>query len=205
MRERLASDINIATSFLPPQARQKLRKSTPIWINKSQQFGPRCAPVTGRGMCFHPESEWLIENGMSAQKCHGIELYDSSHYLDHCELWGPGGNMLHEFCHAYHATCTPQGYENPDIIKAYKDAMEENLYDCVGVHGPQGPKCKAYACTDPMEYFAELSTAFLGTKDGEEREYNKWYPFNRDQIRSHDPGAYEMLTKTWSLLDQKSL
>ena len=85
--------------------------------------------------------------------------------------------------------------------------MEEGLYDCVRVHGKQGPTCKAYACQDQMEYFAELSVAFLGTEIDENREHNKWYPFNRRQLREHDPRAYDMLRRLWGVttdIDQQS-
>jgi hypothetical protein len=53
--------------------------------------------------------------------------------------------------------------------------MSKKLYDSVPVHGIQGQHgpIKAYACTNCMEYFAELSVAFLYRKD--KMEYNKWY------------------------------
>ena len=45
--------------------------------------------------------------------------------------------------------------------------MERKLYDCVPVHGKQGLRGgqKAYACYNCMEFFAELSVAFLWQKD----------------------------------------
>jgi len=58
----------------------------------------------------------------------------------------------------------------------------------------------AYAATNRMEYFAELSAAFLGQPDmRSDEEFNKWYPFNRRQIKEHDPRAYEMLKKIWKV------
>ena len=80
--------------------------------------------------------------------------------------------------------------------------MEEKLYDCVEVHNDRGyfEERRAYACTDPMEYFAELSTAFLGGADEDEHlEFNKWFPFNRKQLREHDPRAYKLLKKLWGV------
>jgi hypothetical protein len=56
----------------------------------------------------------------------------------------------------------PGGYANPEIEKCYEMAMRDGLYNCVEVHaGTQGPKARAYACENAMEYFAELSVAFL--------------------------------------------
>lgn len=78
--------------------------------------------------------------------------------------------------------------------------MEEKLYDCVPVHNGKGgvDKRRAYACTNAMEYFAELSVAFLGgVGEDEDLEFNKWFPFNRKQIKEHDPRAYCLLKKLW--------
>ena len=96
--------------------------------------------------------------------------------------------------------------------------MVAKRYDCVPVHGPQGAKgpTKAYACANCMEFFAELSVAFLynhdtniALRDIDEREarekqtsvviveYNKWFPHNATQLKSHDPATYEILEKMW--------
>ena len=199
LRSRFESDLEAASRSLPFEAREKLKSSTPIWINKSQSFGPKVAPVRGRAGCFHPGSKWLKRNGMRPDKCGGVEWYDAKHYLSDCDLWGTGGLMLHELSHAWHCLHIKDGYDNEDIINVYKAAMYEGLYDCVRVHGKQGPKCKAYACQDQMEYFAELSVAFLGTEIDEDREHNKWYPFNRRQLREHDPRAYDLLCRMWGV------
>lgn len=96
--------------------------------------------------------------------------------------------------------------------------MIAKLYDCVPVHGPQGAKgpIKAYACANCMEFFAELSVAFLYNHDTNTAlreadrlkaadasspvvipEYNKWFPHNATQLKSHDPATYEILGKMW--------
>lgn len=52
-------------------------------------------------MCFHPGENWLVRNGMSKEKCGGVELYEAEKYLDDCDLWhGIGGVMIHELSHA---------------------------------------------------------------------------------------------------------
>ncbi len=201
IQKRLECDLLAASKKLPTHACKILKENTPIWINKSQKYGPACAPVSGRGMCFHPESKWLTQNGMSPKKHGGVELFEADKYLDDADLWyGKGGVMIHELSHAYHWKVIKDGYENEEIKKCYEEAMREKLYDAVEVHNGEGGKdiCRAYACTDPMEYFAELSTAFLGGVDEEEDlEFNKWYPFNRKQIKEHDPRAFDMLQKMW--------
>jgi hypothetical protein len=87
--------------------------------------------------------------------------------------------------------------------------MEKKLYDCVPVHGPQGTTggCKAYACYNCMEFFAELSVAFLWQKDSHvdgapltcAKEYNKWFPHNYCQLKSHDLDTCKVLAQAWGL------
>jgi hypothetical protein len=231
LKNLFASDLDMAISYLPHHCRTVLRDTspTPFWMNRSLKYGSKYRPIEGKGMCFHPHQDWLIENGCHAEKSECIELYQAKEYKTSRLLWGPGGLLLHELCHAYHHKCIPNGYNNHDIIKCYKDAMKEGIYNKVRVKGKQGPYAKAYACENAMEYFAELSTAFLGgittennqdgvgenldetaqsskteqkqTKKthGSIEEFNKWYPFNRQQLREHDPRAYEMLKKVWKI------
>jgi hypothetical protein len=207
-------DLDHMASCLPPHAIQVLRdeRPTPIWINKTLQYGPKACPTTGKGMCFHPEKQWLVKNGMHPEKCECVELYCAKEYKESRKLWGTGGVLIHEFSHAYHFKVCENGYENKDILECYQQAMNDGLYDSVRVHGIQGPTAKAYACNNAMEYFAELSTAFLGgipskqkergAKNflrGREEEFNKWYPFTRKQIHEHDPRAYQMLSNIWKV------
>lgn len=81
--------------------------------------------------------------------------------------------------------------------------MKTKLYDCVTVHGPQGVRAdgsrataKAYACTNCMEFFAELSVAYHYCLD-DRAEYNKWFPHNRCQLLAHDPASFAVLDKVW--------
>ena len=52
-----------------------------------------------------------------------------------------------------------------------------------------GSDVKAYACSNPQEYFAEASEAFFGTND--------FFPFVRAELKRHDPDAFELLGKLW--------
>lgn len=249
--EILASDLDHMSQCLPPHARTLLRdtKPTPIWVNRTMQYGPKCCPVNAKNMCFHPEVDWIIRQGMNPDKNLGVEMFCAADYIHSRRYWGTGGLLLHEFSHAYHRKGCENGFDNAAVIACYKSAMREGLYDSVRVKGSQGPTARAYACTNAMEYFAELSTAFLGgiprlQKNREEQEvsssstptsssngkapslrngaiasdnnennnamgnkeeYNKWYPFNRQQIREHDPRAYKMLKEIWKVTDDDDM
>jgi len=198
LKKRLADDIEQVCKILPSHAVEYLKLNCPIWVNKSIMYGPKSCPVRGRACCYHPDKDWLIENGLSERKHMSIEINDGPGYMEDLDSWGPGGVMVHELSHAYHHQVLEDGYDNKEIMACYKRAMKEKLYERVRVHGPQGPEAEAYACTDQMEYFAELSTAFLGCKDGSV-EYNKWFPFNREQLAAHDPRAFKMLHRVWKI------
>jgi len=203
VKKQLELDLEACSRKLPSKACKLLQESVPFWINKSQKYGPKCAPIEGKGMCFHVHPSWLSRNGMSTQKCGGVEIYQAEKYLNSHGLWyGTGGGLLHELSHAWHNRFVPDGYCNKDIIECYEAAMKNKLYDCVKVHNRRGgtDMCRGYAATNAEEYFAELSVAFLGgVGDDEDLEFNKWYPFNRKQLKDHDPRAYKMLHKVWGV------
>jgi hypothetical protein len=147
LQERLEKDLRYVTEHLPERAREVLKKNTPIYINRSQEYGPKACPVKGRGMCFHPAADWLEEMGMSTEKTECVEVYEVAEYLEDCKnkLWGPGGVFLHELSHAYHWKMMRDRYDNKEIKECWEKAMKAKLYDCVRVHGSQGPTAKA--CT----------------------------------------------------------
>lgn len=194
--KELEADLEVLCKRLPVHARERLSTDTPIWINRTFRYGPAACPIRGKACCFHPDVNWLEENGCHPEKAGCVEVYDLADHHSDRHLWGVGGIMLHEYAHAYHYKCLEGRYQNRPIKQCWDDAMKNKLYDCVRVHGSQGPTAKAYACTDQMEYFAELSAAFLGGLSDDE-EYNKWYPFNRKQIKEHDPKAFQLLQDVW--------
>lgn len=195
-----SDDLQVLVDLLPPGACDQLRKSTPIYINKCISFGKKSQPVEGRTCTFHPlgGANWLKNNGLSVSKEGSIEIQCAEEYLESRKHWGPGGILVHEFSHAYHNKCCSDGYDNEEIVAAYEVAMKKKLYHQVKVHGPQGEKglAKAYACSNCMEFFAELSVAYLWTKD--DQEYNKWFPFNHKQLLEYDPDSFAILERIWN-------
>lgn len=136
--------------------------------------------------------------------------------------------ILHELSHAFHDKYVVGGFGNAAWKAAYERAAMARLYDSVSVHGPQGAggkKCQAYAINNEMEFFAELSVAFMapevtegggaggggageggdggagvgaGGVEGTARgEYNKWFPYNRSQLKDHDPSSFAELRRLW--------
>jgi dipeptidyl-peptidase-4 len=104
------------------------------------------------------------------------------------------GFLLHEMAHAIHDRVL--GYDEPSVKTAYQRAMDGKLYDTVQTvawdeHGharvERGP---AYARTNDLEYFAELSVAYFN-------QGNWHYPKTRDDLADHDPGGYVLMDSFW--------
>lgn len=201
LRDNLSLDISTMCRLLPVHARYSLQQSTPIWLNKTLRYGPKSNPVDERKAMFHPVDGvvWLKNNGLSVEKAGSVEICNADDYIQCRGYWGPGGLLLHEFSHAYHNKFCPEGYDCPDVIQAFKTAMQKRLYEKVKVHGPQGANgpIKHYACTNHMEFFAELSVALHWKED--DQEYNKWFPFNFMQLLSHDRETCFALEKLWNV------
>ena len=94
--------------------------------------------------------------------------------------------ILHELAHAYHDQLF--GFEEARVKAAYQRAAERGDYGAVKNHA--GKTMRAYAMTNPMEYFAETTEAFFG--------HNYFYPFNRDELKKHDPQMYRLLAHLWN-------
>lgn len=216
----LETDLQMLQRLLPPSACRLLQRDTPLWVNAQLSYGPTAAPIDATSCCFHPlgGAAWLRRNGLSEAKEGGVEIGSARHYLRCRRLWGPGGVLVHEYSHAFHNKCLPGGYEHDGLQRRFAEAMRDGLYDCVDVHcyeagaAPEFDEAsdaaaavrkdrrKAYACANAMEFFAELSTAFLYALD-ETTEFNKWFPHNRSQLRLHDPATYALLHQLWHAHD----
>ena len=164
------------TRIVPAESVEALKKVR-IWVEEDE---PHHAC-----MAYHPDAGWLREHGMNPEKARCVELANARNFLTWTEdqPW----MVLHELAHAYHDQALEGGFENAEVRAAYDKAMAAKLYD--SVLQIRGKDEKAYATTNPMEYFAEASEAFLGTND--------FYPFVRAELRRHDPEMYSLLKKLW--------
>jgi hypothetical protein len=87
--------------------------------------------------------------------------------------------LLHELCHTVHHVFLGNG--NPEVMNAYRLAMERGLYP------------KVYARTNDHEYFAEISCAYL------DRCNNA--PFTADELKDYDETGYKLCEKIWGKQD----
>ncbi len=161
---------------LPAEAVKKLRKVR-IWVEENEPNTP-C-------MAYHPNVDWLKAHGVNPAKQKCVELANARNFLDWTleQPW----MVLHELSHAYHHQFLEDGFSNPRVKAAYDRAMKSKIYQ--KVLRINGREEKAYAATNPMEYFAEATEAFFGTND--------FYPFVRAELKRHDALAYDLLTSVW--------
>ena len=177
----------IEHAVAPPQLAQL--KQVDFWIERQGAIVP--GGMTGRGMCYHVSENWLTSHGILAQKTGGIEIVRAADF----PVWRKNQPYmtLHELSHAYHRRL---GHGNAEVRAAYDHAMDEGLYDAVLKNTTaNGEPVRAYAATNPVEYFAELSEAYFGLND--------FFPFTKRQLRQHDPEGFAVVEKMWSLSEDE--
>ena len=176
--KQLSVQLYNITRLVPEPALGKIRR-IPIWVELFERHHP-C-------MVYHPDAAWLIKNGMNPDKARCVELANARNFITWTldQPW----MVLHELSHGYHDQFLENGFENVEVRAAYKHAMDEKLYDAVLRRGFKVEK--AYATTNQMEYFAELTEAFFGTND--------FFPFVNVELRKHDPQGYDMERRAWGI------
>ncbi|MCB1206960.1 MAG: hypothetical protein KDN18_22090 [Verrucomicrobiae bacterium] len=161
---------------LPGRAVRKLRQVT-IWVSENSE----------RGAAYHPSVEWLESNGRVPEMARSVEIQNFDDFIDWSGIqpW----MVLHELAHAWHHRFLPGGYNYPVIRSAYKTAVKRGRYKRVLYY--DGTKRKAYALTNEMEFFAEITEAYFGRND--------FQPFNRRQLKGFDGDAYRMVERAWGV------
>lgn len=185
--ERHPDDLKAAWAELETQltAIEEVVPDQPLAALKRVRIWMEWAVKANGAAEFHVSAGWLKDNGYNPDKLHGVEINNVRNFVAWSRQTQPW-MLLHELAHAYHFTVLGERYE--PLQTAYRQAMERKLYESVAfVTG--GRKRKAYAATNPAEYFAELSEAYFGKND--------FFPFNRAELEKHDPIGFAMLQRVW--------
>jgi hypothetical protein len=168
---------------VPKEAVAHLQK-VPLWIN------PEYPKIPARAE-YHPDGGWLKANGRKPDMAKCVEFTNVR--IFEAETRRMPCFVLHELAHAYHDQVL--GFDRPDIIAAYKQAVESKNYDAVErtFGDPNRPNTieRAYAMTNHKEYFAESTEAFFGRND--------FFPFTREQLQKTDPVMCALLAKVWGV------
>ncbi|HWE98076.1 MAG TPA: hypothetical protein VG269_29290 [Tepidisphaeraceae bacterium] len=140
---------------------------------------------------YHPDEGWLRRTGRNPAMAKGVEFTDIKDF--EAETRRMPCFVLHELAHAYHDQVL--GFDQPEIIAAYKRAVESKSYDAVErtFGDPKRPNTieRAYAMTNEKEYFSESTEAYFGRND--------FFPFTREELRKHDPKMCELLGRLWEI------
>lgn len=180
MMELLEVQLQRVIDAVPAEVLPQLRRVA-LWANPTY-------PNRGPSAEYHPELNWLQENGRDPAMAKGIEITNVQ--IFERENRRMPYVLLHELAHAYHDQVL--GFDHPEVIAAFDQAKRNGGYDQVKrFNGNSYSQDKAYAMTNHKEYFAETSEAYFGKND--------FFPFDRKELKSHDPRMYAVLKKVWNI------
>jgi len=178
-KELLRGQLAIINKTVPTAALAHLH-TVPLWFN------PRYPGIQQRAE-YHPNGGWLREHGRNPRMAKAVE-FTNIEIFEHEQRRMPSF-VLHELSHAYHDQVL--GFENPEIIAAYEQAVKSGAYDRVKRWtGTEEVVERAYALTNFKEYFAEDSEAYFGRND--------FQPFDRAELQKMDPGMLTLLERLWN-------
>lgn len=163
-------------SKLVPQSALAALQSVPIWLGVDDHEKPNAV--------YHPNPQWLKEHGFNPDKARCVEIPNAAIFIE----WSQTQPMivLHELAHAFHHQVI--GHSNTELREAFENAKKSGRYD--QVQYVRGGTKRAYALNNVEEFFAEMSEAYFGRND--------FFPFTRDELRSHDPETCALIERLWN-------
>ena len=170
----LESDLTKVEGFFEASIVERLQEVR-IWLELDQPQFP--------GGVYHPNPVWLADNGYPEYWAEGVQIGNAANYLDWTNI--QPAMVLHELSHAWHHQVV--GYGQAEIKAAFEAAMAAGIYEDVAYAG--GGTQKAYATTNHLEYFAELTEAFYWVND--------FYPFNKEELEIYDPQGFQAVVNAW--------
>lgn len=178
----MSAQLQRVIDVVPGPALRKLQ-TVPIWMN------PKYDGVRPTAE-YHPGAGWLKNNGRDPEMVKSVEVTTVDNFA--FENTRMPYLMLHELAHAYHNQVL--AFNHPAVVDAFERARDSGTYDSVErFTGRKMVTDKAYAMSNPQEYFAEATEAFFGKND--------FYPFNNAELKKHDPQMYELLSTLWGADD----
>lgn len=173
LREQLEKVVDV----IPAKVLGAIR-TVPIWLSPEYD-GVR--PTAE----YHSGVGWLRRVGRCPELAECVELTNINIFEKECKRMPM--LILHELAHAYHHQVV--GFDDARIKTIYERAMASGSYQAVERHN--GKIERAYGMNNHKEYFAESTEAFFGTND--------FFPFNRTQLKKHDPQMFELVREIWKV------
>jgi len=137
----LANHLQRIAILIPEKQLGELRK-VEFWVEHAH-------PELG-AMQYHPGEKWLTDRGYDPRLTKKVHITHAAELISRQQMLKHPAVILHELAHAYHDQVL--GFDDPGILKAYKKAMKEGLYDKALLYN--GKSVKHYGATDHKEYFS---------------------------------------------------
>jgi hypothetical protein len=179
--ELLRAQLEEIVRVVPAGAVAQLRK-VPLYVSSEY---PDVKPKAE----YHPDAKWLRVNGRDPAMAKCVEFTNVR--IFEAEVRRMPVFVLHELAHAYHDRVL--GYDHPEIVAVFERAKSAKIYEKIErrrTDGRANTVERAYALTNPQEYFAETTEAFFGEND--------FFPFNRADLEKHDPEMSQLLARVWN-------
>ncbi len=179
--EKLLTALHRIADQLPKPAVKRLKalKFYLMWGERSPQGGEKS------GMRFVRTGEPSRYPHYDPSWEHAIIIYSATNLMYLSDLWTQKA-LTHEMAHAWHISNWPE--KHPAIIKPWQQAKAQGLYRQIKDNKGQTIG-QAYALTNQLEYFAELSAIyFVG---------GNYHPFDRTGLSAYDPQGLDMVEKIW--------
>jgi hypothetical protein len=147
------------------------------------------SPYGGRdnGLEFFRANDPDYHNLLDPNWRNCVVIYSAKNYLDITDFWALKV-LTHELSHAHFAMHYRE--DQPDLYQCWENAMRLRLYHNVKDISGKNIE-KAWAATNQLEYFAELSCMyFVGCN---------YYPFNRQQLAAYDPNGFAIIEWMWNV------
>jgi hypothetical protein len=178
--EALERECKAMTRAFSPKVLDLFRKLT-IWVEWDMKVpSPNRRPGTALAVYYPDTPQQSVAAGRHALQAKSITIC-SLKTLTECAQpdndSGDSATLLHEFVHAVHDQLL--GFNHADIKAMYEQAMERRLYEK-----------DLYAATNHIEFFAELSCAYL--------DRLSYYPHNRADLKKLDPFTFKVLETVWA-------
>jgi hypothetical protein len=187
--ERLNANVDKALETLPAHCRGDLGK-----LKYFIMHGPN-APGGGKDNGLEYVGKELPNHNRLLEPRWGdaVVVYHAHNYVVLSDLWALKA-VVHELGHAYHMHHWRQNESG--IMGVYENAMKKGLYR--NVRDVDGAAIEAaYATTNQLEYFAELSCMYFARCN--------YRPFDRDELREYDPEGYRLMERYWKVKDGKQV
>lgn len=137
-------------------------------------------------MQFHPSAVWLKNNGYDESLAGCVHIPVAAKLATRRNIVEQPWSVLHELAHAYHYNVLD--FSHPEIRTAWENYKTSGHGDKTLLFN--GRRVEHYALTNEKEFFAEMTEAYWGSND--------FFPFNRGELKEHEPAIYALMEKIWN-------